>query len=197
MSKETGIIMSGNHPKLILDGLKTQTRRVIIPQPIHIEVCGGEAILYKDHDNEIKWKYQVGGRLWVRETWAAEKRLDYLSPSELGSAADVALWYKADASQRSLLERGKWRPSLFMPRWASRILLEITEIRVERLREISEADAEAEGLNPAEYDNPNAYADLPCTNQFGKLWDSLNAKRGYGWETNPWVWRISFKRIEP
>jgi len=228
--KETGIIMSGDHPKLILDGLKTMTRRVITASNSTVlgYVVSKNNLLwtglvwddrvYKDKgphilhpstseylhvpwvnpddsdDNRVfrvRCRYDVGDRLWVKETWAAEKRLDH-SPSELGNAADVALWYKADNNQRSLLERGKWRPSRFMPRWASRILLEITEVRVERLQEISGQDIKAEGLD-VQFTIPGAFDALE---RFSVLWDSLNAQRGYGWNKNNWVWPISFKRLE-
>lgn len=83
-----------------------------------------------------------------------------------------------------------WRPSLFMPRWASRITLEITGVRVERLQAISEADAIAEG-----YPNPHK-AERPAM-WFRRLWDSINAGRGYGWSVNPWVWVIEFQQVKP
>jgi len=199
--KETPIIMSGNHPKLVLDGLKTQTRRVIKPQPT------------KYGDPPWNWKYrnvtmsrvyasslkrdlpfycpygQVGDRLWVKETWATEQRLNHLKPSEIGNASEVPLWYKFDTNPvyertnylEDLVTRGKWRSSRFMPRWASRITLEITEVRVERINDISEEDTRAEGF--------------VSTSMFHETWDFLNAKRSYGWEVNPWVWVISFRRI--
>ena len=84
----------------------------------------------------------------------------------------------------------KWRPSIFMPRWASRILLEITEVRAERLQEITEEDAVAEGVK-SYYTLPSG--ETTARYHFSVLWDSLNAKCGYGWDKNPWVWVISFK----
>jgi hypothetical protein len=86
------------------------------------------------------------------------------------------------------------KPSIFMPRWASRITLEITEVRVERLQEISEEDARAEGVRPV-----NEQVELLGEYRIGyvKLWDSLNAKRGLGWDKNPWVWAIAFRRVQP
>lgn len=100
-----------------------------------------------------------------------------------------------------------WRPSIHMPRWASRITLEITGVRVERLQDISEADAKAEGITvlPLQnVDDPSAWwQSSPGENQartpiasFRNLWDSINAKRGYSWESNPWVWVIEFKHLE-
>ena len=147
---------------------------------------------------------QVGDRLWVRETWAAENRYDHLQPSEIPDTAKI---YYVDklihlAGGYSLfVEMGKIRSSMFMCRWMSRITLEITEIRAERLQEISEEDAKAEG---AEYGEAiSIYPDTKEYEQwegyragFIELWNSLNAKRGYGWETNPWVWVISFKRLD-
>ena len=90
-------------------------------------------------------------------------------------------------------ERGAtgWRPSIHMPRWASRITLEVVSVRVERLQEISETDALAEGINGEELFRAQGYA----PDAFRKLWDSLNAKRGYGWAKNPYVWVIEFKRL--
>ena len=210
------IIMSGNHPKLILDGIKTQTRRVIKPQPdlgldeferYHYiavgkyhptevdrdgnEYPGDEIFGAFTDDGEWGWKCsygQVGDRLWVRETWATEKHLDYLSPSKIGGAVDLPFWWKADLIGEipSIgLVRGKWRPSIHMPRWASRITLEITEVRVEKLCDITVASCMAEGLKDTamiKYD-------------FKDLWDSLNAKRGFGWSSNCWVWCLSFKVV--
>ena len=147
--KETPIIMSGNHPKLILDGLKTMARRVIKPQP-EIEVKGQLRTSQETIDNftshftnlVLKCPYgQVGDRLWVRESWSVSD----------GTLTQYYI-YKADghphpdivdaAGHRS---KGKWRLSIHMPRRASRIERIITLLRVERLRDISEADAKAEG----------------------------------------------------
>lgn len=99
-----------------------------------------------------------------------------------------------------------WHPSIHMPRWASRITLEITNIRVERLQDISEEDAQAEGVERPILDvlPPAAVTDIwpfhPHTGEyrdgFRELWDSINAKRGYGWDLNPWVWVIEFKKVE-
>ena len=143
------------------------------------------------HIRDIPWF--IGQRLWVRETWATEKRLDKFSGSELGNAGDVALWYKANEVPSVSLERGRWRSSRFMPRWASRILLEITDIRVEQLMKIDIRDIHAEGIRLPE-DKVGYYGKL-YVDAFHKLWDSLNAKRGYGWEVNPFVWVLSFRLV--
>ena len=204
--KETGIIMSGDHPKLILDGRKTMTRRVIKPQPKSpwgsiVKKCDFYwAFMRSEYDQSahcIRCPYgQVGDRLWVRETFS----MDWWQAASM-------IVYKADLKQEDI-KRGKlydpimkedtklyWKPSIHMPRWASRITLEITELRVERLQEISLADCRKEGVE--EY-FPQTYAgDVsgwePRRN-FIQLWNSLNEKRGYGWETNCWVWVIGFKR---
>jgi hypothetical protein len=112
----------------------------------------------------IKWK-RVGDRLWVRETWYWDK------PHK-----DSVL-YKA--SLPNWIIDAKWRPSIFMPRWASRINLEITEVRVERLNQMTEEDVTKEGV-----DNLVTFI---------LLWDRLNKKRGYEWKNNIWVWVITFK----
>ena len=95
--------------------------------------------------------------------------------------------YKADNNPAN--ENALWSPSIFMPRWASRITLEIVSVRVERLQNISEADAFAEGISGGDWlGDP--------VGEFAKLWNSINLKRGYGWETNCWVWVLEFKRID-
>lgn len=183
--KERPIIFSTEMVRAILDGRKTQTRRVIKPQPYYegsppwnwkckqmIWSRCYEATLKKEM--YIACPYgQVGDRLWVREAFFP-----------IPHTKEV--WYKADDVSGNVT----WKPSIHMPRRASRILLEITKIRVERLQEITEEDARAECAPPT----PDA---LPsCLYDFRVLWNSLNAKRGYGWETNPWVWCLKFRRIE-
>ncbi len=206
--KETGIIMSGNHPKLILDGLKTMTRRTYGLEKVNLEPDawefkrindGGIALFWRKNIMEgdtalCKCPYgQVGDRLWVRETFMHRSIPDIAFPE-----SPKSILYKA--TNPEVGEAFKWKPSIHMPRWASRITLEITEVRVERLQEITEDDAMAEGICVVDntmdsmYSPPN-YPDIH-RDIFMELWDSINAKRGYGWDTNPWVWVISFKRID-
>ena len=191
--KETPIIMSGNHPRLILDLLKTQTRRVIKPQP-ELSAFDFAPYLWKgtNYDHlmlESKCPYsQVGDRLWVKETWATENRYNNLKPSELPQTAKI--WYLADCDYDPF-QVGIIRPSIFMPRWASRILPVITEVRVERVQDITAGDCTKEGIPYEDGD----YVSMKVFEKFHLLWDSLNAKRGYGWETNPWVWCLSFKVV--
>ncbi len=197
--KQTGIIMSGDHPRKVLDGTKTQTRRVIVPQP--------ELTAEFENTSTFRWKGlsitkealisvcpygQVGDRLWVRETFCEH--------------TTGGVIYRADEEPcEGVYSYHKWKPSIFMPRWASRITLEITEVRVERLQEISDEDAIAEGIERHTDSGNNIFwfevasdyhgstQSVTAIEAFGKLWDSLNAKRGYPWSGNWWVWVISFK----
>ncbi|MEM1189895.1 MAG: hypothetical protein AAGI72_15290 [Pseudomonadota bacterium] len=146
-----------------------------------------------------------GDRLWVREPWRVGKGYDELPGSQFTSPY---VFYEAD---RNLVEvargvmLGRYRHGRFMPRWASRITVEIISVRIERLRDISEEDAQAEGADRADFseftdeeiallDYPSANRDTPYRNAFSLLWDSLNGPGS--WNANPWVWVISFKRME-
>jgi hypothetical protein len=165
---------------------------------------------------EFRCPYGVpGDRLWVRETWASRQEdiVAYRANGEcgawMGDGGGGRLWVHhgwihgaTDNDQPGRwfgLEKygGRWQPSIHMPRWASRITLELTEVRIQRLQEISEEDAKAEGVEPcdchcqewAEWCDGN-----PHRHGFAALWRSTNAKRGHGWDTNPWIWAITFKR---
>lgn len=160
---EHPIIFSTEMVRAILDGRKTMTRRVINhPERYeHIREC------------DFCCPYgQVGDKLWVRESFLIKH--DYKTPKGFP-------YYKTNFCDDKIT---KWKPSIFMPRWASRITLEITGIRVERLQEISEQDAKDEGI---------CFYDDNAVDVFRELWDSINAKRGYSWESNPFVWVIEFK----
>jgi hypothetical protein len=89
----------------------------------------------------------------------------------------------------------KWRPSIHMPRWASRITLEVTDVRVERVQEISEEDAKTEGVTPSIVGE--WWDHLKYRAGFQTLWNSINEKRGFGWDENPWVWVVEFKKGQP
>lgn len=148
---------------------------------------------------------QVGDQLWVKETW--KPRIAHSCAVDACDCGDVEVEYIADNKtifysdnidsewlMPKAAQNGKNVSSLFMPRWASRILLEITDIRVERLQDISEADAKAEGCC---YGKGGGVPDLAVSpeDHFPTLWESIN---GVGsWEANPWVWRISFRVVEP
>jgi len=132
---------------------------------------------------------RVGDRLWVRESYM---EIPCIDPTE-----DKLINYKADF-QRNHSE-WKWKPSIFMPRWASRITLEIVSIRAERLWNISADDVNAEGIEPFDM---GARSEFDVIDEDGlvafysKIWDSLNAKLGHPWDNNDWVWVIEFKRID-
>ena len=174
------IIFNTENVKAILDGRKTQTRRV----PKTIPWLCTEEQLRQQLIGDCPYG-QVGSKLWVRETLYRHPYLDeagYLSdetPVFINQTiGDVAKWQW----QRDIL------PSIHMPRWASRISLEVTEVRVERVQEIKPDELFKEGTN-------ERCSPLIALWEFRALWDSLNAKRGYGWEVNPWVWVISFRRV--
>lgn len=143
-------------------------------------------------------RWQVGDRLWVRETWGAvwpgetdvpleDCNIEYRADLPPGCDDYPGSW-PAEQARECPYDAPRWRPSIHMPRWASRITLEVTGVRVERVQDASTEDIIAEGC-PKEY--------LLGRNWFQPLWDSINAKRGYGWDVNPWVWVLEFERKEP
>jgi hypothetical protein len=192
---------------------KTQTRRVINPQPklaqhhepVRVEKRGGRGWVWVVHTDRPAyqfatgdWKapYAVGDRLYVREAWHAARSLDRTPPRDIPRDADI----EHAATARSYAEiglKGKLRPAMFLPRWASRITLIVTDVRVQRLREISEADALAEGAVQPWTGSAGTACDDTRTalSEFEALWDSLNAARGHGWEANPWVAAYTFRPI--
>ena len=210
--------------RAILEGRKSQTRRIIAFREFTASDTPGYDWTFRDHrclwhdykaDRFIREKCPygtVGDRLWVRETWRiwdgprVGGRLyagcepwdpDIVTGSIKSATLTQLQWlksrhieYRASSSDSD----GPWRPSIFMPRWASRITLEITDVRVQRLQVISEGDAIAEGWEPSADGNPGNGG--PC-DWFRALWDSINGKRpGCAWGDNPWVWAVSFRPIE-
>ena len=188
-------------PTAILDDRKTETRRVMKPQPT-IETLIAESCEPGWHgyapDQEqpedisytgTTWRcpYGVpGDRLWVRETWM---------PVYIPRAGREGICYKSDhaihqcrheTSVWTMDRAGKWRSPIYMPRWASRITVEITNVAVERVQDISVEDVWAEGIDFRSCAFP--------TDKFHTHWDSLNAKKGHGWDENDWVWVLTFKR---
>jgi hypothetical protein len=208
--KERPILFSGPMVQAIIEGRKTQTRRAVKPQPpegahpFHILVSSsprdeGKWRFTKSLDHlsgtvlgPIACPYGVpGDRLWVRETYC-EFTED--SPDRMGAG----FYYRADLANQSdsaaetmRLNGVKWRPSIFMPRRASRILLEITGVRVERLQDISEDDARAEGVTPDAFEmlHDNWGGVL-----YRRLWEQINGAGS--WDANPLVWVVSFRRVE-
>lgn len=206
--KERPILFSGPMVRAILGGRKTQTRRVINPQPV--EVVDG--IPYRATYDSVA-KRNVGTKvhrspyghrgdlLWVRETW--DRR------AFVKSKPDHVYRATARPGHTPFGEKG-WTPAIHMNRFASRITLEVTGVRVERLQEISEADAKSEGIRTdtlppsdddgrpacicyvAEPDDNHAY--VTAKSAFQKTWDNINAKRA-PWSSNPWVWCVEFKRV--
>lgn len=203
--KERPIIMSGPNIRPILDGIKTQTRRVVKAQPPTgwDRHCWYDYPIYgwtsrprpSDQWHTLKSFYgKEGDRLWVKEAWRTLPDADSIPPRDLMNVEPYT-HYEADGS--SSVGMGKLRPSIFMPRWASRILLEITEIRVERLQDISEEDAREEGILLSErsiYPESN-WPEFPTSYKDGyeHLWESIHGSGS--WDVNPYVWCISFKRV--
>ncbi len=231
MSKERPILFSGPMVRAILEGRKTQTRRVVKLK--EGEWTDGNRIAYDRVDrrgtswNETKLcPYGVpSDRLWVRESYAFADWYDGHAPCEVprtdihdpygDGSIRQRVWYQADEQQWNPSYRGKWRPSIHMPRWASRITLEVKAVRVERLQQISAADAMAEGCSVVGSVEARNVA-LP-REQFQMLWDSINTrpklpdnKSGKrhervkkwldkhpdcSWNANPWVWVVEFERV--
>ena len=230
--KERPINFNSEMVKAILEGRKTQTRRVLKPQPKNLPngaYCDPynknyEHFTFWTKDNKMiltaggnikntaHWKCphrKTGDRVWVRETWAYCGSEFHKDDYEKGRKNNCnGLMYKATSKLFPVAPYNKWRSPITMPRWASRITLEITDIRVERLQEIEENNCLNEGIKPL-YDSEgnlclsdkegwenldNDFV-LGCyKSDFENLWNSL-AKKGFKWEDNPWVWVIEFKRI--
>ncbi len=230
--RERPVLFSGEMVRAILDGRKTQTRRLVTAKawdptdmPLrkvvhHVEAHVGIQAYFGDEYWGIGCPFGVpGDRLWVRETWAAHPLDESEPPERIMFAADGSNYgcgkfgkgvvrgprhLDSDDGEGGGWRPLRWRPSIHMPRWASRLTLEITAVRVERLQEITEEAALAEGCSgrdpePASEGGtiyawrgrssaPNPRAHFSC------LWDSLNAARA-PWSSNPWVWVISFKRL--
>jgi len=222
--KEHPILFSAAMVQAILRVDKTQTRRPIKPQP-QSSAPGVYADRYNHGpewafwlpDNRMTqprvWKcpYGVpGDRLWVREAWTffdpTETEPDrwdgpVVAPDNSDERRLLDYWrkriiYRADGEPDVVNPVPRWRPSIHLPSWASRITLEVTEVRVQRVQGISEEDAKAEGaLAWHDADESRPFRNT-AREAFHELWNSINAKRGFGWAVNPWVWAITFRRIE-
>ncbi len=245
MTRDVPILFSAPMVQAILEGRKTQTRRALKPQPDagpggHMVDLGEGEYGLLDGDLSGRWKlrWQPGSRLWVRETWAHYHTINYVVRSggrAFSEVSDGLVGYRADGHEtiedfrthiRLMsgldleaieIRDNRWRPSIHMPRWASRITLLVTDVRVQRLQDISEEDAIAEGMK---WEGP-----MPENGMEG-LWIAPGTRRGYGptqadremekwaskareayrftwehingpgsWDTNPWVAAISFERI--
>ncbi len=220
--KERPILFSGEMVRAILDGRKTQTRRIInklsgkgkITEFQESDTAGydfcfrDKRLLWNDVSKEwtlVHCPYgKIGDQLWVRETWqiCENKLLIKNEPSKIWEPnPELSIVYRATLPETNPEHpewgHSRWKSSMFMPRHASRIQLEITNIRVERVQDITIGNVYAEGVCPPGEDLSSSVRSIIGIKNFHDLWDSINAKRGYSWESNPWVWVIEFRRINP
>jgi len=231
--KEHPILFSGPLVRAILEGRKTQTRRIVKPQPVaspgyehatafHADTEYSRALgaTFAGRDtNPLRWWFadasgpraayacpygSPGDRMWVRETWCLAHPDYHDTDKEAGTrpVKDGRFCFYAATDDVDTGDGSPWKPSIHMPRWASRITLEVTAVSAERLQAISEADAQAEGVDryAGACDHPRFGCDeIDCLGQthrasFAALWDAINGDRA-AWASNPWVWVIEFKRI--
>ncbi|HHH1794118.1 TPA: hypothetical protein ACPZFV_000542 [Yersinia enterocolitica] len=188
---EKPILFNAEMVNAILSGRKTQTRRIISEKTLHlfgVAASAGECHPIELCDQRSQSYYldfcplgKPGDQLWVREAFAA------------GLCTESTLAYRATHKTEDLEEGWgetiKWTPSIHMPRWASRINLLITGVRVERLQDISDADASAEGCKISSMQSGECLSDM-----FARLWKSIYGDES--WQANPWVWVIEFERME-
>lgn len=193
--KERPILFSAPMVRALLYGSKTQTRRVVKPQ--HLKFFDQSATDMLGAWSKRPMPYgKPGDRLWVRETWAHDAESLEQCRASLEDAMGggrYGPYYRATESAPDTLY---WKPSIHMPRWASRITLEITGVRVERLQNISKADAIAEGLtsNSGLYASPGQMWQIDPRKAYSNLWESINGPGS--WDANPWVWVIEFKVLK-
>jgi len=214
--KENPILFSVPMARAILAGTKTQTRRVIKPQPIHTcdffrrecLLCEKDVVAngVNSYSKSTVWhkpKYRRGDVLWVRETWRMQNygydpKVQAYEGQELQYRADFTDEEDACYGRRGGCAPCKWRPSIHMPRAAARIFLRVTDVRAEQIRDIRLNDILSEGIRLEWFGNspPESHA-VSLYLAFEKLWNDLNAKHGYGWAENPWVWAYTFERCDP
>jgi hypothetical protein len=198
--RERPIIFSAESVRAILEGRKTQTRRLCKPQPAPAGPNGGpirevvKSLLSSrgdlfdvrydlDNPGTLRSEHAPGDRLWVRETW--------------GPCAGGVVYNADDVGSNVVCpDGGRWKPTIYMPRWASRIDLEITDVRVQRLQDITDEDAIAEGVRCWECNGPvDGTSENGCgCFHFAQAWDAINGKRAT-WSSNPWVWALTFRRV--
>lgn len=235
--KERPLLCPAHEVRAILAGHQTQFRRVIRLQPTqftHVdydddlgwhlwwdvcESCGDPNVWQETAP--MKPPGQPGDRLWCRETWAQSAYSGRALHTDQ-PVHEVTINYRADGASRQIRlgeheDSGRvkadgtiaWRPSTQMPKWASRITLEVTDVRVQRVQEISHDDVFAEGMTTETLvgSTVNIHKDGKTTEAtmmfssptyaFTTVWNSLNAKRGHPWDSNPWIWAVTFKRVQP
>jgi hypothetical protein len=189
------IIFSGPMVRALLDGHKTQTRRVLKPQPsaphfAHFRDGSIEYTIGPDGKGK-RVPHALGDRLWVKEAWRFDVEWDECKPSQMHAGS--AILFEADGTFRNAAdgttgEPGRLRNARFMPRRFSRTTLTVTDVRVQRLQEIAEADAVAEGVTPYMPCCPDDTT--PAADAFMDLWNSLHGPEA--WDANPWVWVKTF-----
>lgn len=207
--KAKPILFSGPMVQAILEGRKTQTRRIVKPQPEETRAKGKKVLEVKEYntantsqglayywkkDGYGEWessesfspKYQTGDILWVRETFTeGSDSLPFVY------RAGYPDYIPAHIENIPAIENMKWKPSIFMPKAACRIFLKVTDVRVERLQDITEQDAKSEGV----FDNNfNANGITQFKSGFHDTWESIHGKGS--WNDNPWGWVYSFEKIE-
>jgi len=212
--RPTGIIFSTPMVQAILAGTKTMTRRVIVPQPwtTFPRLPETEVVGMLQHA-----PYRVGQTFYIKETWGIHQEFDAVYDQDKQPLGYGLLFHRADIVGEAHPPVKRWRSARFMPRWAARLFLEITAVRVERVQDITERDAVDEGIVSTLCQAPapthfvkrfiapgvvhtNSYGDKDdhapayptAKSAFECLWDSINSKRGYGWDLNPWVWVVTF-----
>ncbi len=223
--KERPILFSGPMVRALLEGSKTQTRRICKPAnaaELSFVVNAGKAE-FGDEEGDVRFRCpygQPGDRLWVKETfycdhafypegtpascyWDGKVPRKEHSPEQMAEQRATMLeemYFRADGEPEwEAAGKTPWRPSIHMPRWVSRITLEVTGVRVERLQDISEADARAEGCDSEFADSAyqrvhgGSLCGPQCRYAYAKLWDVINGAGAYA--ANPWVWVIEFRRI--
>ena len=203
--KERPILFSAPMVRAILEGQKTATRRPVKGAAAKWLIDFTPEFV-ADSANALCPYGAPGDRLWVREAWQADAQVNAVAPRDLSQGEPIQ--YPANGVVRqtgcSIITPGKTRPSIHMPRWVSRILLEVTAVRVERLHDIDEDQVQAEGIGDHEfgcmqpYDQDGA-PECDCCNisfeeSFQRLWETINGADA--WSANPWVWVIEFKRVK-
>ncbi|MFC7514584.1 hypothetical protein ACFQUU_06170 [Herbaspirillum sp. GCM10030257] len=208
--KERPILFSAPMVRTILDGSKTQTRRIAKPRrkPSLLEPSEWSDEYVMDPGNR-EWLMsdnpygQPGDRLWVKETWTP---LENVRTSDPGlDPIQRGLYYRADYPGDTLVhddrpvEPVKWKSSLFMRRNQSRILLDVTGVRIEQLNDCSEADAITEGIRREldswlDYSNPSCQMGINPVDSYRTLWEAINGAGS--WAANPWIWVVEFRRVD-